>query len=583
MMPAPQPERPPERSPETSSGRSTDAGVIAGRYRLERQIARGGMAEVWLGTDTFLNRKVAVKVLKPQLASDPTVAERFRREAIACAALNHPNIVAVYDSVEDEGRQAVVMQYVQGKSLRELLDRRTQLGAQLTIHMGAAIAAALDAAHRAGIVHRDVKPGNILITPEGRFLLADFGIAKALSVTGSDLTNDNIMMGTAKYLSPEQVRGKPLDGRADLYGLGLVLYECLAGKVPFVGDNDAETALARLQRDPTDLAHLQPNLSPQLVRVIHRLLARNPEHRYATGEETRAALMAAASRQQDVTTTMTPPAGVSTPSPTDASLVREPEPSLGTPPHRRRASDAAAVAHIPGQPVLHTRQAETPVRQRRIAAPTTRAEAGTGGRGTRTTLVLAAVAGLLAAAVLVAAVRTFTRGEAATPAAEAAAIADPATIQRVTSYDPLGDDAQENEAMIPALLDADPQTAWTTECYASQYLGRKGYVGVLVELTAASAGSLEIAMRNGPWALEVYAALDSAPSTIEGWGPRVASDYNTRRARTTVSLATPARYVLVALRQIGESAQCAGRNPYQGVMQDLSFSPAPAAAPAPGA
>ena len=570
MMPAPRPEE------------AHGATVVAGRYRLERQIARGGMAEVWLGTDTFLNRKVAVKVLKPQLASDPTVAERFRREAVACAALNHPNIVAVYDSVEDEGRQAVVMQYVQGKSLRELLDRRGRLGAQLTIHMGAAIAAALDAAHRAQIVHRDVKPGNILITPEGRFLLADFGIAKALSPTGGDLTNDNIMMGTAKYLSPEQVRGKPLDGRADLYGLGLVLYECLAGRVPFVGDTDAETALARLQRDPTDLAHLQPQLSPQLVRVIHRLLARNPEHRYATGEETRAALMAAATRQLDVTTTMTPPDGVATIEPTgpDAGATiapaAAPRDETGTPPHRRRTSDAGAIAHIPGQPVLRTRQAETPVRQRRVRPPRAEGDAAAGGsrRGTgRSTLALAGVAALLAVAVLVAAVRTFTRTEAATPAAEAAAMLPPVTIQRLTSYDPLGDDAQENETMIPALLDGDPQTVWTTECYANQYLGRKGYVGVLVELSAASAGTLEVAMRNGPWAIEVYAANDTAPSTLEGWGPRVASDYNTRRARTSIAIATPARYVLVALRQVGEGGQCGGRNPYQGVMQDLAFAP----------
>jgi serine/threonine-protein kinase len=566
MLPAPLPERP------------EGATTIAGRYRLDRQIARGGMAEVWLGTDTFLNRKVAVKVLKPQLAADPTVSERFRREAVACAALNHPNIVAVYDSVEDDGRQAVVMQFVQGKSLRELLDRRGRLGAQLVTHMGAAIAAALDAAHRAGIVHRDVKPGNILLTPEGRFLLADFGIAKALSVAGTDLTNDNIMMGTAKYLSPEQVRGKVLDGRADLYGLGLVLYECLAGCVPFTGDNDAETALARLQRDPTDLAHLQPHLSPQLVRVVHRLLARNPEHRYATGEETRAALMAAASGRLDVTTRMTPPTGTDAPTRDATAPERHgdapdespvgADPSLGTPPHRQRASDAGAVAAIPGQPVLTTRRADTPVRPRRVATPRPATPAG----GGRITLVLATVAGLLAVAVGVATVRSFTRSEAAAPAAVATA-AEPVTILRATSYDP-GGDAQENEALVPALLDADPQTAWTTECYADQYLGRKGYVGVLLELSAASAGTLEVAMRNGPWAIEVYGATEAAPPTLEGWGPRLGSDYNTRRGRTSIAVTTPVRHLLVALRQVGTGAKCGARTPHQGVMTGLTFVPA---------
>src|SRR6185436_11811280 len=264
--------------------------VLAQRYRLERRLAQGGMAEIWLGTDLSLARQVAIKVLKPALASDPVVAERFRREAIAVAQLSHPNIVAVYDAIEDNGRQAVVMQLVNGKSLRQLLDEQKRLSPDLTIHIGSCVASALDAAHRAGMVHRDVKPGNILITPDGRVLLTDFGIAKGLESTGDDLTSDNIMMGTAKYLSPEQVRGKRLDGRADLYSLGLVLYECLAGRVPFLGQTDADTALARLQRDPTDLGRLRPTIPRGRVNLIHRLLSRNPNHRPATGAELRAEL-----------------------------------------------------------------------------------------------------------------------------------------------------------------------------------------------------------------------------------------------------------------------------------------------------
>ena len=253
--------------------------MLAGRYRLERRLAQGGMAEVWVATDISLDRKVALKWLKPSLASDPVVAERFRREAIAVAGLTHPNIVAVHDVFEDRGRQAVVMQLVDGKSLRQLLDVQTRLSPELTIHIGTCVASALDAAHHAGFVHRDVKPGNILVTPDGRVLLTDFGIAKGLDTPGDDLTSDNVMMGTAKYLSPEQVRGRKLDGRADLYSLGLVLYECLAGRVPFLGETDADTALARLQRDPTDLGRLRPTLPRGLVNLVHRLLARNPNHR----------------------------------------------------------------------------------------------------------------------------------------------------------------------------------------------------------------------------------------------------------------------------------------------------------------
>lgn len=266
--------------------------LLADRYRLERRIGQGGMAEVWVATDVQLDRRVAVKWLRPALASDPVLAERFRREAIAVAQLNHPNIVAVHDVVEHAGRQAVVMQFVDGKSLRQLLDTQKRLGPELTIHIGAAVASALDEAHRGGFVHRDVKPGNILVTSDGRVLLTDFGIAKALDAAGEDLTSDNVMMGTAKYLSPEQVRGRKLDGRADLYSLGLVLYECLAGRVPFLGETDADTALARLQRDPTDLNRLRPTLPTGLVDLIHRTLARNPVHRPASGADLRAELLA---------------------------------------------------------------------------------------------------------------------------------------------------------------------------------------------------------------------------------------------------------------------------------------------------
>ena len=259
--------------------------VIAQRYELQRMLAQGGMAEVWLAVDLTLDRKVAVKWLKPALASDAVVAERFRREAIAAASLNHPNIVAVHDVFEQDGRQAVVMQLVEGKSLRQVLDTQKRLSPELTCHIGTCVAAALDHAHEAGFVHRDVKPGNIMMTSDGRVLLTDFGIAKGLQSAEADLTSDNIMMGTAKYLSPEQVRGKKLDGRADLYSLGLVLYECLAGRVPFLGETDADTALARLQRDPTDLSRLRATLPTKLVVAIHQLLARNPAHRPATGAE----------------------------------------------------------------------------------------------------------------------------------------------------------------------------------------------------------------------------------------------------------------------------------------------------------
>ena len=294
--------------------------ILAERYRLERRLAQGGMAEVWRGTDISLSRDVAVKLLKPSLAADPVVAERFRREAVAVAGLSHPNIVAVYDAIEEtvDGatRQAVIMQLINGKSLRQLLDEQKRLSPDLTMHIGSCVASALECAHQSNLVHRDVKPGNILVTPDGRVLLADFGIAKGVAGTADDdLTSPNVMMGTAKYLSPEQVRGKKLDGRADLYSLGLVLYECLAGRVPFLGETDTDTALARLNREPTDLHRLRPTLPGGLAELIHKLLARKPDQRYATGSEVRAELqrIAAAPRHEYDDTTMAIAAGATPP------------------------------------------------------------------------------------------------------------------------------------------------------------------------------------------------------------------------------------------------------------------------------
>ncbi len=554
--------------------------LLASRYRLGRQIARGGMAEVWLGTDTFLDRPVAIKVLKPQLANDPVVAERFRREALACAGLNHANIVAVYDSVEDKGQQAVVMQYIEGKSLRELLDRRKRLGALVTIHMGIAMASALDFAHRAGLVHRDVKPGNILVTPQGRFLLADFGIAKALSTAGEDLTDDNVMMGTAKYLSPEQVRGKPLDGRADLYGLGLVMYECLAGKVPFIGETDADTALARLQREPTDLSQLRSSLAPELVHVIHKLMARNPEHRYSTGQETSEALTKAIEAQNNYVTSMTPPSGVKSPTPTNQpfahkeSLISQvselpvedfAEDFIQVPNKKRRSKNK----------VEKKQKNETKITVRETRKRKTRSKSS-GGRIRTSTKILGLIAILLSIAVMYVATQgfdpsLFTSRISSTQANSGVA---PVIISRVVSYDPNGQDGLENEAGVWALTDNDQKTAWSTDCYATAFFGDKKYVGALIELSQPASGVLKVGMQNGPWSLEIYTATGAAPTSLEQWGEPTATDYNTRRGVAQFMVPSQTQFVLLMMREIGMSDQCSPDNPYQGLMQDLFFNAA---------
>lgn len=495
------------------------SGLIGGRYLLVSKIAHGGMAVVWLAKDTFLDRKVAVKLLRPHLVNDVTLAERFRREAIACAGITHQNIVAVYDCIEHNGQQAVIMQYVKGKSLRDLLDKKQRLGPKLTIHIGMSIAAALDEAHNKNFIHRDVKPGNILITPEGRVLLTDFGIAKAMTSTEADLTHDNVMMGTAKYLAPEQVRGKPLDGRSDLYSLGLVLYECLAGKVPFLGESDADTALARLQREPTDLARLRPSLSPQLVKIIHKLLSRNPEHRFATGYETKVALHSALTGAHDKTTELTPPTGI----------ILEEE-------------------FTPGEPM---RLSSPPFVLRRMFVGL---------------IALSLIAG-------VALWRVAPNNTPETsPLPEAVAIVEPVAISSITTFDPLGDDGVENDELLPNLLDGNAATKWSTSCYNNQYFGSKEFVGLVVQLNRAATGTLRVGMQNAPWAIDVFASAESAPTDINQWGASIDSGYNTKRERASFVISTPAQFILIKIREVGTSANCSASNPYQGVLSGVAFT-----------
>jgi serine/threonine protein kinase len=247
--------------------------LLCGRYRLEHHLASGGMGEVWRGTDVSLNRPVAVKLLHDHLGSDPDLVDRFRREARAAARLSHPGIVAVYDTCSDGGRQAIVLQLVEGPTLRTYLDRVGVLSDAQTVTVGVAVADALAAAHDAGIVHRDVKPANILLGPE-RAMVTDFGVAKALDET--DHTATGSMLGSVRYLAPEQVRGDTPDPRSDLFGLGVVLYECLSGSVPWDAGTPAATALARLDTPPRPLPAAVP---PALAAVVFQCLAVDPAAR----------------------------------------------------------------------------------------------------------------------------------------------------------------------------------------------------------------------------------------------------------------------------------------------------------------
>jgi len=262
--------------------------VLGGRYRLIEPLARGGMATVWIAEDPVLSRQVAVKVLRADLAADDATRVRFRHEAIAAAKLSHPNIVSTFDTGDDDGIAYIVMELIHGPTLRDLIDQRGGLAVSDVIRIGKQVADALDAAHRAGLVHRDVKPANVLVPASGPVKVTDFGIAKAAG--GDDLTRTGTVMGTARYLSPEQVNGRPTDARTDVYALGLLMYEALCGHPPFGGDTDIATAMARLTTSAPAVRAERPEVSAALDDVIHQCLARQPASRFASAAAVRDAL-----------------------------------------------------------------------------------------------------------------------------------------------------------------------------------------------------------------------------------------------------------------------------------------------------
>lgn len=257
--------------------------VLAGRYRIEAAVGEGGMAKVFRAQDDVLGRTVAVKVLAPEFARDGQFVQRFRREAQSAAALNHPNVVSVFDTGSDGPVHYIVMEFVEGRTLRDVLAGDGRLHPRRAAEIAESMCRALAGAHQQGLVHRDVKPGNVMLTRSGEVKVMDFGIARV--TTGEALTQTATVLGTASYFSPEQAKGEPVDARSDVYSAGCVLYEMLTGRPPFSGDSPVSIAYKHVREDPELPSRLNRDVSPALDAVVMKAMAKNPANRYQTATE----------------------------------------------------------------------------------------------------------------------------------------------------------------------------------------------------------------------------------------------------------------------------------------------------------
>lgn len=481
--------------------------VLGGRYRLDNEIAQGGMATVWRGEDPLLARAVAIKTLDPRLAEDEALRVRFRREAVAAAAVAHPNIVATYDTGEDEGVAYIVMELVEGATLRQAIDLHGALPPARAADIAAQVADALAAAHARGLVHRDVKPSNVLVQLDGRIKVTDFGIAKAADQTADELTRTGSVVGTARYLAPEQLEGQPVDERADVYSLGLVLFEMLTGRAPFGADTELATAVARLTTPPPRLGDVRPDVAPGLAHVVDRALERNPDQRWPTAASMRDALtpfrIAVPDRGVDATMPV--------------ALPRQP-----------RATAATSVAH----PVIINDGV------------------GLGARFLAWIVALALGIGGGYAGFVLATDKTPTT---TTPAKSAGT--STLKIASVTTFDPEGDNGNEHPETAALATDGDSATVWTTEAYKQANVGGKAGVGLILELQSTSrVTAVDLSSPDTGWSVEIYVAPTSG-TTLADWGQVRAHGENlATSANLGLTTRPPGQFVLVWLTRLPQSA-----------------------------
>ncbi len=399
--------------------------LIADRYELEELVGSGGMSSVYRAHDRLLERSVALKILHEQYTRDEDYVERFRREARSVAQLAHPNIVTVIDRGEQDGRQFIVFEYVDGENLKELLEREGPLPVHEVIELGLQVARGLSFAHENGLVHRDVKPQNVLLDGDGRAKVTDFGIARSLDVDGMTITGT--IMGTSNYIAPEQAQGQPVDEQTDVYSLGCVLYELLTGHVPYEGDNFVSVAMQHVNDPVPSVADLRPDVPPRLDWTIQRAMAKDHEERFGSMAEFADELEASY-----------------------ADLDSQEGATMIVGPTAARA------------PARARRQRPRRQQRRRWVWPLVLAGVG-----------LAALAGGLAGVFLLGGTKT---SNSSSPPPTHGRI----HLSGITGYDPYGSPVgQEHNDQAKYAADGNTSTFWTTEHYDGASLGKQG-VGVLL-------------------------------------------------------------------------------------------------------
>jgi len=492
--------------------------VLSGRYKLEAKLGSGGMSTVYLARDTTLDRQVAVKVLHREMSEQEDQLQRFRQEARAVAKLSHPNVVAVIDAGEDGGHPYIVFEYVEGETLKQRINRVGALDAQEALAYAIEVARGLTVAHARNMVHRDIKPQNVLIDSEGRAKLTDFGISRQLEQDG--MTATGRVLGTTDYVAPEQAMGHAVDQRSDIYSLGVVLYEMLAGQVPFTADSQVGVAMKHVNEELPDVQQRRPELSAAAAMVVERATAKDPAERYQQVGE----------MIDDLSTALEVEAARAGAATGEATSVLE-----ALPPAERKLS------------------------------------------GGRSWSRLAVVVLLLGFAAAIAAVVLISSGNG--PGGGGGALKDkgtPVAISSATDYDPQGDGEEDPEAVSLA-VDGNPTgTAWSSEHYdtdtfAGTKTGPDPGVGLYVTTKSLANPSAMIIRTPTPgWNAEIFATTSGPPDELSEWGEPIGEVADAQGLEEVeLHLASPAKYFLIWFNKAATARDQEGR--YQVEISDVKL------------